>query len=914
MENQSEVVSFKYLEKEYGYKRYKCKVCGGFFWSRVPRDTCPDRPCSRYEFLYKNYAKVSPLNLSDVRRRFIEYLVKRGHGVVDPYPVVAKWRNDLYLTIASIVVFQPLVTEGLIDPPHNPLVIVQPSIRLTDIDNVGLTFGRHLSSFEMGGMHAFNKPGKIIYWSEGIFENTIGFFTEAIGLEIDDLVFKEGWWEGGGNAGPAPEVLVDGIEVATLVHMAYKVVNGRYELNPLLVVDCGYGIERITWLTKRTPTGFHAIYGDLVEKYKNILGVEEPPEDVLKRAVYVLSNIEYRSVEEYAQLLEKTGFKDYMRRLVSAVYLYSVLDHVRTLSLMLSDGVVPSNTSEGYLARLVLRRLLRSLLKLGVKHSELRDIVVKLVEEQIKYWRGDYIYGKLERHRDYVVNVVEVETEKFINSLIRGLEIVERFVKKKRVFTTEDLVEIYDSHGIPPDIIAEKLAQYNIRVEIPPDFYSIVASRHSSPTQLIKEKEYEFPQLIVEWALKYPETRRVFHEDPYLVKLKTRVLGVRDNYVVLESTIAYPWGGGQEHDEGFIKYGGEVYKITYVGKVGDVIIHVLEKTPVFKPGDEVELEINWERRYKLMRHHTATHIILAAARSVLGDHVWQAGAEKTTSKARLDITHHKPLSEEEVEKIEKLANEIINNRIPVKFNYLDRFTAESRYGVRIYQGGAVYTPILRIVEIPGVDAQACFGTHLTNTSEVGGVKIIGVERIQDGVVRLEFIAGTRLVEHLRELEAEKKRILEIIGVKHGELFTSIKKLYEDYKRALSVIEDYRGVLEKVLLEKALAEKIPLCGVNSTYIELPIKDEKLAKSLIEELSLKKKLLVVLVMGDMLEAAISPELSEQLKIDLRKLVETLTPLGVRGGGKPDHITAKLTSKISPEKILETLRELSCKNKAN
>jgi alanyl-tRNA synthetase len=375
VENQSEVVSFKYLEKEYGYKRYKCKVCGGFFWSRVPRDTCPDRPCSRYEFLYKNYAKVSPLNLSDVRRRFIEYLVKRGHGVVDPYPVVAKWRNDLYLTIASIVVFQPLVTEGLIDPPHNPLVIVQPSIRLTDIDNVGLTFGRHLSSFEMGGMHAFNKPGKIIYWSEGIFENTIGFFTEAIGLEIDDLVFKEGWWEGGGNAGPAPEVLVDGIEVATLVHMAYKVVNGRYELNPLLVVDCGYGIERITWLTKRTPTGFHAIYGDLVEKYKNILGVEEPPEDVLKRAVYVLSNIEYRSVEEYAQLLEKTGFKDYVRRLVSAVYLYSVLDHVRTLSLMLSDGVVPSNTSEGYLARLVLRRLLRSLLKLGVKHSELRDIV-----------------------------------------------------------------------------------------------------------------------------------------------------------------------------------------------------------------------------------------------------------------------------------------------------------------------------------------------------------------------------------------------------------------------------------------------------------------------------------------------------------------------------------------------------------
>ena len=911
MEKHSEVVSFKYLEKEYGYRRYKCRVCGEYFWSRVPRDTCPDRPCSRYEFLYKNYAKVLPLSLSDVRKRFIDYLVKKGHGVVDPYPVVAKWRNDLYLTIASIVVFQPLVTEGLVDPPHNPLVIVQPSIRLTDIDNVGLTFGRHLSSFEMGGMHAFNKPGKTIYWSEGIFENTIGFFTEAIGLEIDDLVFKEGWWEGGGNAGPAPEVLVDGIEVATLVHMAYKVVNGRYELNPLLVVDCGYGIERITWLTKRSPTGFHAIYRDLVEVYKSILSVEEPPEDVLKRAVYVLSNIEYRSIEEYAQLLGKIGLKDYVRELVNAVYLYSILDHVRTLSLMLADGVVPSNTSEGYLARLVLRRLLRNLLKLGVKHSELRDTVVKLVEEQIKYWRGDYIYGKLEDHRDYIVNTVEVETEKFINSLLRGLEIVERLVKKKKALTIEDLVEIYDSHGIPPDIIAEKLAQYNIRVEIPPDFYSIVASRHSSPAQLIKEREREFSESVVEWALKYPETRRIFHEDPYLVKLRTRVLGVKDNYVILESTIAYPWGGGQEHDEGFIKYNDEVYKITYVGKVGDVILHVLERVPVFKSGDEVEVEINWERRYKLMRHHTATHIILAAARRVLGDHVWQAGAEKTTEKARLDITHHKLLNEEEVEKIERLANEIINSRIPVRFSYLDRFTAESKYGVRIYQGGAVYTPILRIVEIPGIDAQACFGTHLTNTSEVGGVKIINVERIQDGVVRLEFIAGTRLVEYLRELEAEKRRVLETIGVRHGDLLTSIKKLYEDYKKAQSVIEDYRGVLEKVLLEKALAEKITLCGVDITYIELPLKDEKLAKSLIEELSLKKKLLVVLVVGDMLEVAVNPELSEQLKLDLRKLIELLTLLGIRGGGKQDHITAKLTSKLSREKILEILRNLTCKN---
>jgi alanyl-tRNA synthetase len=912
MEAHSRTVNFNYLEREHGYKRYKCKVCGEYFWSRVPRETCPDRPCSRYEFLFKKYPRVSPLNLRDVRKRFIDYLVSRGHGLVDPYPVVAKWRDDLYLTIASIIVFQPHVTEGLIDPPHNPLVIVQPSIRLTDIDNVGLTFGRHLSSFEMGGMHAFNKPGKMIYWSEGIFENTLGFLTEVIGLNADDIVFKEGWWEGGGNAGPAPEVLVDGIEVATLVHMSHRVVNGRYEPNPILVVDCGFGIERLTWLSQQTPTGFHAVYGELLLKYRDILGVDEPPGDVLKNAVYALSNVEYRSVEEYTRLLEKLGFTEYSRDLVKAIYLYSVLDHVRTLSLMLADGVVPSNTGEGYLARLVTRRLLRSVLKLGVEYSKLRSTLAELIAKQAEYWRGDYIYGKLERHLDYIISVSEIEAEKFINSLARGVEVVEKLIKKKQSFTLDDLVEIYDSHGIPPDIIAEKLAQYNIQVQIPPDFYSIVASRHNVPGQLVKEREAKLPQLIVEWALKYPETRRVFHENPYLTRLITRVLGVMENYVVLESTIAYPWSGGQEHDEGVIRFSNDVYRITFVGKVGDVIVHVLDKPPRFNPGDEVLLEINWERRYKLMRHHTATHIVLAAARRVLGDHVWQSGAEKTIEKARLDITHYKPLSSEDVERIEKLANEIVNSRIPLKFNYMDRFTAESKHGTRIYQGGAVHSPVIRVVEIPGFDAQACFGTHLYNTSEVGGIKIINAERIQDGVVRLEFIAGTRLVERLGELEKERREILEILGVKHGELLTSIKKLQEDYKQLISLTENYRRVLEEALVAKALAEKKTLCGVDSVYLELPIHDEKLAKSIVEELSLKRKLLVVLVMGDLLEAAVDPALSRQLKIDLRKLVKDLSQLGARGGGKPDHITVKIPQRVNPEKVLELVRNTVCIDK--
>lgn len=902
-------VNYLYLNEKYGYKRYKCRVCGNYFWSKIPRDTCPDRPCSKYEFLFKEYKNVRPLNINDVREKFIEFLRKRGHEIIDPYPVLAKWRNDLYLTIASIVVFQPEATDGLVEPLHNPLVIVQPSIRLTDIDNVGLTFGRHLSSFEMGGMHAFNKGNKMVYWSEGIIDNTVDFFVHEIGVDIDDLVFKEGWWEGGGNAGPAPEVLVDGMELATLVHMAYKVINGKYELNPVLVVDCGYGIERVAWFTQRTPTGFHAVYGKLVDDYKNILGVEEPPYDILKKAVYLLSDKEVKGFDDYVRQVEQIGFKEYSKDFVNVIHLYGTLDHVRTLALMLSDGIVPSNTGEGYLARLIIRRLLRNILRLGIDYHKLVDVVLLLADRQINYWKNDYIYGKFERYRNYIQDVLETETNKFINTVIRGVEVVDKIIKKKKAIKLDDLVELYDSHGIPPEFIAERASMHGIHVEVPEDFYSMIASKHSSPGVLVKTKEHEFSEDIVKWVSQFSETIRLFHENPYLVSTKSTVLGVKENYVVLDKTIAYPWAGGQDHDEGVIKHRGEVYKIIYVGKVGEVIVHVIDKTPSLKPGDEVVIEIDWEKRYKLMKHHTATHIVLAATRRVLGDHVWQAGAEKTPEKARLDITHHKSLTDDEIKKIEDIANKIVNSRINLRFTYIDRFKAEESHGLLIHQGGAIHAPLLRIVEIPGWDAQACYGTHLFNTSEVGGIKIVNAERIQDGVIRLEFIAGTRLVDYIRELEEQRSSTLMAIGAKDKDLVAAVRKLYSDYKDYETLVDKYRGVLKRVVVDRALSESIDICGIKTTYIELSLKDEKLSKSIIEELVFKHKILTILVMDNTIELSIETTKARERGVDLRNILKYLSKYGYRGGGKEDHVVIKAPETPIKEIVLDALKEAIC-----
>ncbi|MFN3268941.1 MAG: alanine--tRNA ligase-related protein, partial [Zestosphaera sp.] len=187
------------FERE-NYFRLKCGVCGADFWSRVYRDNCNDAPCADYTFFNLRIGS-GPLTVREVRDKFLNFFEKLGHEVIKPYPVVARWRDDLYLTIASIVVFQPHVTSGLVPPPANPLVIAQPSIRLEDIDSVGYTFGRHLTNFIMGGHHAFNYPDKYVYFTHETAEYAKEFFTRVIGVPEEELVFKESWWEGGGNAG-----------------------------------------------------------------------------------------------------------------------------------------------------------------------------------------------------------------------------------------------------------------------------------------------------------------------------------------------------------------------------------------------------------------------------------------------------------------------------------------------------------------------------------------------------------------------------------------------------------------------------------------------------------------------------------------------------------------------------------------
>jgi alanyl-tRNA synthetase len=780
--------------KKNGFERKICKKCGTPFWTiNHSKTTCGEAPCEPYDFLINPIMKKYS-SLDDLRKTYLTYFEKNGHTIIDPYPVVARWRDDIYLTIASIAVFQPHITSGEADPPANPLVISQPCIRLVDIDDVGKSM-KHLTIFEMAAHHAFNYPNKEIYWKDKTVELCHNFLTEIMNVDPMNITYKESWWEGGGNAGPCLEVCVGGLEIATLVFMMYKVIDDKYELMPMRIVDTGYGLERILWESQSKPTIFHSIYDEILNDVLSKSDIEDKSE-MLREYVYKSSmgdRQDYKTYGEYLNIIQGV---------------FALLDYTKCLTFMLADGLVPSNSGGGYLARLLIRRALRLINTTKINLS-LKD----LIKLQIRKW------GKTYRHiaemEEEIYDMLNEEEEKYIATMKRGERIIQNIineVKRKGANTipSSKLIELYDSQGIPPEMVQEVAKESDIKVEVPENFYSEVVKRHLKACGSGEKKELK---ISIE---KYPPTKRIYYDDPYQFEFEAKVIGIEGNKIILDSTAFYPEGGGQPYDQGVITWNGGNAKIINVQKVGDVILHEVEgdKPPL---GEIIHGFIDVERRLALMRSHTATHILVAALMKVLGKHIWQAGAQKDVYKNRLDVTHHKQLSDEEIEKVEEIANTYVLKNVDVKVYEMPRAEAERKYGVRIYQGGVVPGRNVRIVEIEGINVQACGGLHVKRTGEVGLIKILKCNKIQDGVLRLEFTCGLSSLKHIQNKEKLIKEATKILNTQEEHLIKNIEKLKGENEK---VKLEYRQLWKKHIQEIILKNIIPnpiVCDHTKIFI-------------------------------------------------------------------------------------------------
>ncbi len=764
--------------KQFGFNRRQCS-CGTFFWTTTDSKVCGDPSCSGGFRFFGNSPAKFHYTYVEVWKKFAEFFKTRGYEPIGRYPVAARWRDDTDFVQASIYDFQPYVVSGEVEPPANPLVIPQFCMRFNDIDNVGIT-GAHYTGFVMIGQHAFMPPEK---WDQAkYFLDIHEWLTKGLGLPLDEITYHEDAWAGGGNFGPCMEYFSRGLELGNQVYMMYEQTDSGPKELKLKVLDMGMGHERNAWFTAGRSTSYEAVFPQVMQKLYARTSFKVDEKLVSKFLPYS-SYLNVDEVDDINAAWERVAKSmdvnvDELRSQIQPLSaLYSVAEHSRTILVALSDGVLPSNVAGGYNLRVILRRALGFIEKYGWNVSL----------SEICRWHASELkdlFPELSLNLADVDHILAVEQKKFEDTRQKSKGIIAKLLHDG--VTTKRLVEIYDSNGITPEFIKDEASKVGAKIAVPDNFYSLVAERHSQKEQAAQTKK------TVKLDLEGLEaTKALYFGDYKITQFSGKVLKILDGkHVVMDTTAFYPTSGGQVHDLGTL--GG--CEVIDVFKQGKIIVHVVS-SPSFKEGDIVQGSIDKERRFQLAQHHTATHLLNGLSKKMLGNHVWQAGAAKFVDKARLDITHFENLSSEQLVELERRANDLIAKDAVVTKSFMSRGEAEKKYGFALYQGGVVPGKELRIVDIEGIDIEACGGTHLNRLSEIGQIKILRSQKIQDGIVRLEYVAGNALHSVTSEKEKFTEELSELLNCDVEQIPGRANELFNKWKNIVK-----KGKHENVELE------------------------------------------------------------------------------------------------------------------
>ena len=861
--------------EESGHFRRTCSVTGLYFWTRDKnRTTSGDTNEDPYTFIGSPIIDGFPMRgkeLKDsMRSSFLDYFSENNHSKIDPYPVIARWRDDIHLTIASIADFQPHVTSGQVPPPANPLCISQPCIRLTDVAAVGRS-GRHLTTFEMMAHHSFNRPndGEVIYWIDQCVRFCDDMLVNTFGISPLEITYVENPWSGGGNAGAALEVIVGGLELATLVFMNLEehddgdiVIKGlHYREMDLQIIDTGYGLERFCWAAAGTPTIYEAIYPESVSWLKETIGFESMVNDLnlnvdttallseLSRLAGILNIDVGTDVDSlYSKLIErlnaqkiKISVSDLKRLTEPLSSIYAIPDHMHALCNMLGDGLIPSNTKAGYLARMLARRVCRmkSDLNLNVTLAELgKHHIEKHLDLQ-----------NFTQNEKGILLLLELEESRYYEMLRKGQSAVKTALQNIPKSATEVpdsiLFRLSEERGLNPDMVMEisyDLGWESLSVRV--GFSADMADRNArmtkdaakvrSKNKFLKES---FPETSQDYYLDTNQTNfsaEVIYCDVLKngydkISFSNEVIAEPSHFVILDRTLFYPEGGGQLGDQGYF-YQDESQITVLDTKVEDgVIIHF---TDGFLRNGKIDAEVDYTRRRQLMDHHTAVHIVGGAARDILGPHIRQAGSNKGQRYARIDLTHHSRMSRDLLDEIEDKANDIVQSNPKVEKIILHRAEADARFGFDIYQGGPPKHQEIRIIKIGDFDIQACGGTHHDEAGNVGELRIVRSSQVQDGVERLQIVAGDTAREHARKQERILSEASEILGVQSDDLPKAVMKFFQEWKSQQKTISNLEAEIVRLRTSGGGDEATHKDGIRYVVMESSGDSKQLMKMLSE----------------------------------------------------------------------------------
>ncbi|CAD8145192.1 unnamed protein product [Paramecium octaurelia] len=909
---------------KFGFSRCKCPKCGAYFWRHTEKKTtCGDSNCEgKYSFIGVGTgkgAKGNKITYADAWNGFKKSLTSARVPctAIDRYPVVARWRNDVDYVAAGIYCFQPFCVTGEMDPPANPLICPQFCVRFNDLDNIGLT-GRHYSGFIMLGIQTFNYPDKYVFFKEECVEFNYRWLTEELEINPDDITFIEDVWAGGGNLGPSVEYFVNGLEVGNMVFMQYKYFHdGSYEELPIKIIDTGIGLERIPWLVNGSPTSYFDVFAGafafLAQKlqveysndvwkafgpYSCLLNVDEV-ENVDKTWEFISSQIGY-DVQTIKKEIEQ--LKD----------MYIILDHTRTVMMVVTDGSLPSNVGGGSNIRNIIRRVFAVLKKNNWWDKLGMDGLLQLFQEH----KNDLakLYGPFGEYKSFD-QIIKQEYERWAKTDDDKKVKLEKLLKQKNnQLSIDDWIFAMSTHGIPADTISQIS-----KLPIPGNLYAELADRAARITKA--------PEAILYNTVHLPETTNLYYQTPKDGKFQAKIVTIFSNVqqqnlpniVILNQSAFYPFGGGQDFDQGWLTIQGERYYVNNVQKVGKVVLHILEK-PLQNAidtyvGQEVLAEIDLERRTILRNHHTATHIVFAACRRVLGPHVWQNGAHKSVHNAHLDITHFAPLSKEQEQAIENEVNKIILSAKQINKGFMNKADAEKEYGFRLYQGGIVPGNELRVVNIDGIDVEACCGTHCDSTSEVGWVRILKTQKLQDGVVRLYYVAGVKTIEVLNSEGEMINSLVKLWSISKNQLVEEGSKIFQEKKHYESAYNQLKAELIKSQLKYVIDGPNQKTVIQSTEPNPTAYFSEIGKYIQQLKDSKKGLLFVadtFIYGAFGESNFNvDELSKQIEEEGQQLkINKQNKISVKDGKKTiqvnDVLTFSILGKFNKNKASKYLKE--------
>jgi alanyl-tRNA synthetase len=775
----------------------------------------------------------------EIRHTFLSFFEERGHRIVPSASLVPSVHDpSVLLTTAGMQPFKPYFL-GRERPPAPRLADVQKCFRTTDIEEVGNT-ARHLTFFEMLGNWSFGdyfKEESIAWgwqlstqgfgmdperiWATvfgGDEELGLGPDTEAIefwkaqGLPEERIVplgRADNFWQAGptGPCGPCSELYLDRgedfgapgerpgddtdrfLEFWNHVFMTYDLDDaGTVTELPMRNIDTGMGLDRMAAILQDVPSVFETdLLYPLVELAEELSGRSYADGGAVTRAMRI------------------------------------VADHSRGAAFLIADGVVPSNEDRGYILRRIMRRAIQQGRTLGLEAPWLGSFAERTIEMM-----GN-AYPELVAERETIGRWASDEEESFGRTLERGTELLERLIAEAGEAGTSwidaaDAFKLHDTYGFPYDLTKELLAEQGLSVD-DGGFEELMEeqrqrARVGAATAHGSEDRHE---KVIAFASEAPPTRFVGYET---LRATTGIAAVSPDdgraLVKLEESPFYAEGGGQVADSGVLRWNGGEAEVLDVYRVGDdqVVEIGAEEAAA---GLSVEAEVDRQTRHATMRNHTATHLLHAALRERLGEHVRQAGSAVRPDKFRFDFTHGQSLSADQLRDIEERVNEWIKASRPVRWLEMEREEAERLGAMALF--GEKYGDWVRVVEVDGVSRELCGGTHVANTAEIGIFKITSEGSSAANVRRVEALTGPAAIDWFRLGELRLREIGELLGTPQDPL-TGARRAAERLREAGRGAKQAASELLSEESERLAGEAVEVAGTSVVAARAPLGDQKL----------------------------------------------------------------------------------------